>query len=494
MLRRIDEYPDYSGYVEEIEKNGISEPLLNKIIDKHMNNATHTKELYNRYKTREDAVPIYSRKPRFEHEDKSIEELNNQVNNDFFGEITDIAVGYFAGKAATYKYTDIGDDESDTAIEAAKKALGDFVARNNMYDVNMETTKFATICGYAGRLFYIDTDGNERVMAVAPYETIILFNNEMTEPTAGIRYFKTLDINDREYYKAEYYDSHNIIFYEGQLGSLKQVDSKPHLFDFCPLQGIPRNRELMGDAEKVLDLIDDYDKTISDNSNDIEGNTNAHMVFKNVMVTDEEMAKARKSGAFTFNSMGGDSDVYYLVKNVNDGFNTNHLTRLEDNIYRFSKTPNLNSEKFGTASGISLKFKITGLESKSGAFEAKMSSADTYMFKLLASSFNKKRIAFDYLQCSATYSRNFPMDLVSEAQTCQQLISAGLPKEIAFEQLSFIDDVQEVMDLIEAEKDSIPSLMQELPEDLEDEENEEENDEENKKTQNEEKEGKKLTL
>lgn len=483
MLRRIDEYPDYSGYVAEIEKNGITEGLLNKIIDKHTNNAIHTKELYNRYKTREDAVPIYSRTPRFEHEG-DIEELNNKVNNDFFGEITDIAVGYFAGKAATYKYSDIDDDESDTAIEAAKKALGDFVTRSNMYDVNMEVTKLATICGYAGRLLYIDTDGNERVMVVPPYETIILFNNEMTEPTAGIRYFKTVNLNDREYYKAEYYDSHNIIFYEGQLGSLKQVDSKPHLFDFCPLQGVPRNRELMGDAEKVLDLIDDYDKTISDNSNDIEGNTNAHMVFKNIVISPEEMAKARKSGAFEFNSMSGDSDVYYLVKNVNDGFNTNHLNRLEDNIYRFSKTPNLNSEKFGTASGISLKFKITGLESKSGTFEAKMKSADTYMFKVLASSFNKKRIPFDYLQCDVTYCRNFPMDLVSEAQTCQQLISAGLPKEIAFEQLSFVDDVREVMDLIEAEKDSIPSLTEEIPEDFE-EENEEENEETDDETQNE---------
>ena len=348
-----------------------------------------------------------------------------------------------------------------------------------MYDVNMEVTKYAAVCGYSGRLFYIDPDGNERVMAVAPYETIILAENEMTEPFAAIRYYKTIDINDHESYKAEYYDDRNIMFYEGQLGSLahKAGEDRLHLFDYCPLQGVPRNKELLGDAEKVLDLIDDYDKTVSDNSNDIEGNTNAHMVFKDIIINDEEMAKARKSGAFRFNSMSGTGDVSYLVKNVNDTFNSNHLARLEDNIYRFSKTPNLNSEKFGNASGISLKFKITGLESKSGAFEAKMTSADTYMFKLLGSSLAKKRIAFDYLQCSAVYSRNFPMDLVSEAQTCQQLISAGLPKEIAFEQLSFVDDVQYIMDLIEQEKESIPSLMYQLPEDdgKEGEENEDEN-------------------
>lgn len=466
MLRVSDEYPDYSGYIAEIKKNGITDELVNKIISKHINNAEHTRELYNRYKTREDAVPIFSREPRFEQENSDITEINNQVNNDYFGEIADIAVGYFAGKAASYKYADVGNEEEETAAstEEAKKALEDFVTRNNMYDVNMETTKYATICGYAGRLFYIDTEGNERVMPVAPYETIILYENEMTEPFAAIRYFKVVDIYDAESYKAEYYDNTDIKYYEGQLGSLALVAEDKHLFDYCPLQGIPRNRELLGDAEKVLALIDDYDKTISDNSNDIEGNTNAHLVFKNVVMDEDAMIRAKKSGAFSYNAMS-DSDVYYLIKNINDSFNTNHLNRLEDNIYRFSKTPNLNSEEFGTASGIALKFKITGLEAKCGAYEAKCISADTYMYKLLASSFNKKRISFDPLQCYTTYKRNFPMDLVSEAQTVQQLTGAGLPKKIAFEQLSFVDDVDYIMDEIENEKDGIESLTIDLPED-----------------------------
>lgn len=472
MLRKIDEYPNYSGYIAAIKEGGITDELLNKIINKHLNNAAHTEELYNRYKTREDAVPIFSREPRFKHENEEIEELNNQINNDFFSEIADIAVGYFAGNAAAYKYADDEAEENSAATEAAKQALEDFVTRNNMYDVNMETTKYATICGYAGRLFYIDTEGNERVMPVAPYETIILYENEMTEPFAAIRYYSTTDINDTESWKAEYYDSTSITYYEGQLGSLSQTgETVAHLFDFCPLQGIPRNRELLGDAEKVLALIDEYDKTISDNSNDIEGNTNAHMVFKNVIIDDDAMAKARKSGAFSYNA-AQDSDVYYLTKNVDDGFNTHHLDRLEDNIYRFSKTPNLNSDKFGEASGISLKFKITGLEAKCGTFEAKCISADTYMFKLLASSFIKKRVTFDPLQCYTVYKRNFPMDLVNEATVAQSLISAGLPKSVVYGELSFIDDVDYVLDEIEKEKESIPSLMQMLPEDNEDDEDE----------------------
>ena len=60
--------------------------------------------------------------------------------------------------------------------------------------------------------------------------------------------------------------------------------------------------------------------------------------------------------------------VYYLTKDINDSFNEHHLDRLERNIYRFSKTPNLNDETFNAASGISLKFKLTAFEAKCGAF------------------------------------------------------------------------------------------------------------------------------
>lgn len=463
-VSKLDLYPDYTGYIDYIDQHGISSDILNKIIQKHEGNLTHTKELYDRYKTLEDGVPIFSRTPRFTVEDengKDMQTINNKVNNDFFSEIVDIKTGYFAGKAATYNYSSTDESEDDTggdeAVDEAAKALSDFVARNNMYDINMEATKFAAIGGYAGRLFYIDTEGNERVMSTPPYESIFLAKREITEPDYSIRYIKTEDINGVEYCKAEFYDSRMIYFFEGQKGSLTAKGSQPHLFDYNPFQGVPNNKELLGDAEKVLALIDAYDKGVSDNSNDVEDNTNAHMVFQNVLISDPEMAKARKSGAFRFNGTEY-SKVYYLTKDVNDGFNEHHLERLEKNIYRFSKTPNFNDVNIATTSGIALKYKLTSLETRCGTFEAKMKSADTYMFKVLASSFQKRGITFDYLQAYAEYRRNFPVDVASEAQVVGALINAGVPEEVAYTQLSFVDDIDYVMDLVEQRKEENASL------------------------------------
>lgn len=469
------EYPDYSAEIQEIQDNGITPELLNRIIMRHQGCMRHMQQLYGRYRTEVDKVPIFTREPRFKDTNSLDEEgklkeleaesaINNRVNNDFFSEIIDVKVGFFAGKPANYTYGDDYQAEEETggkeAVEKASKALSDFVKRNNMFDIDMETTKFAAICGYSGRLFYIDPEGNERVMATPPYETIILSETEITEPEFAVRYYQYLDLNDQQIWKAEFYDNSTIQYYEGQLDGLAFVKKEPHLYDYCPLQGVPNNRELIGDAEKVLALIDDYDSNYSDNSNDIEGFANAYMVFKNCKVDSNTMTTANVTGVIGIDVDDPDSpyDVSYLTKNIDGTFVNSHLDRAEDNIYRFSKTPNLNDPEFTAVSGMALKMKMTSLETKTGMFEAKQLSADTYMFKLLASSFSKKKVQFDPLQCSVKYNRNFPTDFLNEAQAVQALTAAGLPKKIAFKALSMIDDVDEVMRLIETEQDDIPDL------------------------------------
>lgn len=470
MIKESSEYPNYTAEIEEIGANGITAELLKKIIEKHALNRQRSIDLYGRYKTLEEKIPIASRTTRFGDEEDR--EINNKLNNDFFGEIINQKVGYFAGKPILYKYGDDSISEEETggeeAVEQAKQTLKEFITRNNMYDVDMETTKLASICGYAGRLFYIDEQAKERVMVVKPQDTILLYKNEMTEPSYAIHYYVYQDMDNKEVAKAEFYDQTMITYYEGTLDNLEETgESKPHLFDFCPLQGVPNNKELIGDVEKVLSLIDDYDKVLSDNSNDLESFSNAYMVYENVKPDEEAMELLDKNGAIAFETVDKEapSKVYFLTKNLDGSFSNQHLDREEDNIYRFSNTPNLNDPEFTASSGIALKIKMQGLETKCGMFQAKHQSANTYMFQLLQSSFQKRGISFDALQCSCKYRRNFPVDFLGDAQAVQALIGAGLPKQVAFDALSFIDDVDYILNLIEEEKDDIPPLHQEEEED-----------------------------
>lgn len=479
MRNKSQKYPKFNAEIEEIKKNGITTDLIQKIIDKHRANAEYNRELYERYQCLEEGVPIFSRKPRFGDSDSVI---NNKINNDFFSEICDFKIGYFAGVPISYSYSMTEESKEDTdadatsvieqeqAVKAASKALTDFTTLNGMADKDMEMTKYAAVCGYAGRLLYHDPDGNERVMITKPFESIILSETEnIAEPTFSIRYYEHEKLDGSTVQRVEYYDSEWIRFFEGYGMSMVEYQPPiPNLFGYCPLQGIPNNEELLGDAEKVIAAIDAYDKAISDGMNDTEAFANAYLVYENVNISDEEIAKGQATGSIQFYTGGANGKVYFLTKDVNDTFVSNNLQRLEKNIYRFSKTPNLNDETFNSASGISLKFKLTSLEAKCGMFEAKVTAAGVYMFKLLANAWSKKQIAIDPLQVVMEYKRNFPLDMLSEAQTAQALIAAGLPKRIAYQlAISGIDDVDYVMQLIEEEKDSIPSLFANIPEDEE---------------------------
>lgn len=455
--------PEFSAELDEIRANGISTSLLYDIIMKHINNSTYNRRLYKRYMAISNGVPIFERVPRYP-EDRPI---NNKVNNDFFGEIVDFKVGYFAGEPITYSYSKTKESEEVTggteAVKKANKVLTDFITRNNMFGVDMETTKYASIYGYSGRLFYVDKEGVERVMPVHGYETIILTDTDISEPECAIRYYRSLDINNAEVWTVDFYDERNrTTFKGGSLLDLKEVETKPHLFDYCPLQGIANNKECIGDAEKVLALIDDYDKNVSDNSNEIESFVHA-ILLTTILGNDIEstLQRAQENGIMNIPPVGANQvsePVKWLTKNINDAFTEHHLERLESNIYRFSKTPNLNDESFGTATGIALKFKLHGLETKCATFEASVMNSAQHMWRVLSSAWAKKGVKVDPLQIAMEFHRNFPLDRLSEAQTAQAYIAAGFPKEWVFSQTPGVDDVQYLLDLLEKEQADAVSM------------------------------------
>ena len=454
--------PTYDAELEEIRTNGISPALLYKIIQKHQPNAIYNKQLYKRYMGLYGGVPIFEREARYEEENP----INNKVNTDLMGVVIDFKTGYFAGKPIVYGYSETDEAEEttggETAVNEAVKVITDFVTRNNMYGVDQTTTKYSAIYGYAGRLFFVDKEGNERVKAVHGYETIILSDIGISEPEYAIRYFQTTDINDAPYWNVDFYDNKYMYSYKGDLMSLELVEIKEHNFDYCPLQGMPNNDECLGDAEKAIAQMDAYDKVLSDNINEIESFAHAYLIFEGMHIDDGEIEKGQKTGAFNFPAMGTQQGkAYYLTKNINDNFTEHNLERLEENIYHTTCTPNLKDATFGTASGEALKFKLHGLETKCGAYQAQVMKAMQYMWKLLASAWSKKGIKVDPLQCTADFTRNFPLSTLSNAQAAQALIAAGIPKKVSWGiAIPEIDDPDYVEEMAIQEKEDNMALFE----------------------------------
>jgi len=424
---------------ELIRLNGqVTSDIIKDLIDDHAPKRAKMLALYNRYKT--DDLPILNR----EFEDKN--KINRKLNNSFDSEIVDTKVGYFIGYPISYQV-----DKAQQGAEKVNATLSDFILRNSVDDLDSETVKMATICGYAARLLYIDRDGLERAMNVNPWEVILVYDRSINEPQFALRYY---DIaikegkKDKTRTRVEWYDDKTVTYYiqddEGNfvLDLSEPVNPQPHLFDLVPLIIFPNNEEMQGDAEKVLNLIDAYDRTLSDVNSEIEQFRLAYMAFYGYDPDEETLAKARQTGAFGLDEKGEGVGIEFITKQMNDTAIENHLNRLENNIMRFSKTVNMTDESFASnLSGVAIRYKLMALETKCITMERKMTAALRQQFRVLATAWAKKGIPVDYTNIFFQFKRNLPVNLLDEAQTTAQL-RGHVSERTRLSQLSFVDDVE----------------------------------------------------
>src|SRR5699024_5982785 len=201
------------------------------------------------------------------------------------------------------------------------------------------------ICGYGARLAYIDKEGLERVINIDPWEVIFIENQSTKETDYAMRYYPFEIVKDEKLRttttKVEWYDDEKVTFYiKGDDGTYILDDTEPinplyHTFDYVPVVKFENNNEEIGSFEKVEELIDGYDRLISDAQNEMEEFRQAYMKFIGASVDKETILEARQSGAFNLPEGG---DIGFITKEVNDQFLENHKKTLNDNIYKFSQT------------------------------------------------------------------------------------------------------------------------------------------------------------
>jgi SPP1 family phage portal protein len=416
----------------------VTSQIIKDLIDDHAPKRAKMLSLYNRYKT--DDLPILNRE--FEDQNK----INRKLNNSFDSEIVDTKVGYFIGYPISYQVDDV-----QQGSEKVDATLSEFNLRNSIDDLDSETVKMATICGYAARLLYIDRDGLERVMAVNPWEVILVYDRSINEPQFALRYYDVTVKTGKEEVtrtRVEWYDDTTITYYlENEKGEYvldvsEPVNPQPHLFDLVPVIVFPNNEEQQGDAEKVLNLIDAYDRTMSDVNSEIEQFRLAYMAFYGYDPDEATLSMARYTGAFGLDEKGEGVGIEFITKEMNDTAIENHLNRLEGNIMRFGKSVNMTDESFASnLSGVAIRYKLMALENKCITMERKMTAALRQQFKVLATAWAKKGIPVDYTNIFFQFKRNLPVNLLDEAQTTAQL-RGHVSERTRLSQLSFVDDVE----------------------------------------------------
>lgn len=444
IRKRMDAF---KAYIPHIRQYGINEKLLAQIIQEHKSVRADVQKLQERYDASSEGVPILKReRPLVGLESEKIRRLdqiiNNKLNNSFDSDIVDSKIGYFLGNPINYVV------DKGLKADALTKTIDDFRIRENIPDKDTTLGKMTSICGYGARLVYWGTDNDKAVLKVAnidPAECIFLYEETMSVPTYSIQYYSIQEVQadgtKREVTIAEFHDELETYFFKDYGDGFELTDIKEHFLHNPPLFGVENNDSLQSDAEKVLNLIDAYDRTLSDANSEIEATRLAILILKNIGMDEEDIEEINRIGVMEI--FDDNAEAKYLTKEVNDTMIENHLNRLEQNIHKFAKSVDFSDEAFaGNISGIAIRFKTMALEHKSIIAEHKLRSALQYQFKLLCAGWAKLGICSpdDYLNIWFGFKRNLPANLLEEAQVTATL--KGLVSErTRLSLLSFVDDV-----------------------------------------------------
>jgi SPP1 family phage portal protein len=155
---------------------------------------------------------------------------------------------------------------------------------------------------------------------------------------AIIRYYDDYDVvGDKTFTIVEVIDTANVRRYKMD-NSFMLLEEYPHYFGMVPVAIYKNNEEERGDFEAVISLIDAYDKMESDTLNDFEYFVDAYLALYGYTADSDEVAKMKEDRILL---MDEGTSAEWLIKQTSDAYIENMKNRLDKDIHKFAKCPNM---------------------------------------------------------------------------------------------------------------------------------------------------------
>ena len=414
---------------------GLTPEIIKSLIDSHKKEITRLDLLDSYYRSN---APIMKR--RKNDPTKS----NNKLVTNYARYITTMSTGYFVGIPIQTRCKDENLLDRLTAI----------FKYNDEPDLNTTLATNNSKYGYSYELHYMDEQGRNRMAAVDPREIIYITDNTLNdEPTAAIRYFEIKDAVDdnKKIYSIEVYTKDSILYYSMDGDSVALIDEQQHPFKDIPIIRYVNNADETGDYEPVLTLIDAYDKIQSDTANDFEELTDSFLSVSGVTLEPEQALKLKEMKVFNFPDANG--KVEFVTKSVNDSALENFKTRLDKDIHKNSYTPNMSDENFvGNSSGVSMAYKLQGLEFLTGVKEQKFKKGLLRRVELLSNVLSiRANQQMNFTDVEFIFTRNNPKNLVEIVEMATDLTGI-ISNETQLDLLPMVDKDQELKRLEQEKK------------------------------------------
>lgn len=352
--------------------------------------------------------------------------------------------------------------------DAANEKLNDLNTEADADAHNSDLILDLSIYGRAYELLHRNYEDQIRMSLLSPLETFVIYSDTVDrQPLAGIRHYKP--VGGDKTLKVEVYTANRIYRYHAKDLHSVQLEFEgvqDHYFGGVPIIEYSNNRFRQGDFEKVIPLIDLYDAAQSDTANYMTDLNDAMLVIKGNLELDVEEAKNMKSANLLFlqaevNASGqaGQADAGYIYKQYDVTGVEKYKERIENDIHKFTNTPDMNDDKFGgNQTGVAMVYKLFGLEQKRAIKERLFKRSMMQRYRLINNIMKTAAEgAFDPAELTITFTPNLPEDISEKLAT---FIDAGgqLSQETLLKLISsLVPDAKKELDRLEAEKPVRPS-------------------------------------
>lgn len=316
----------------------------------------------------------------------------------------------------------------------------------------------ALIYGTACELMYIDNTGHTRFRLINPTNCFGIFDDSLSKDLLYfVRMYKVNDWDDSDLYNVDVYSDYDIKHYQayGMSGALTYIGEEPHYFSQCPA-----NIFTLPDEKNIFDCIiglqDAVNELLSDEIDDFSAFCDAYLALTGVDADPEDVQEMKKNRVLI---LPEGAVPQWVTKNASDQQIENILKRIHDSIYRIASCVDFSSEALmsGIASGLSIHYKMSGMEYRAGIIEGIMKKALQRRVEIICGIASLKLGEEVFRDIEISFKRNIPEDITNVTNLVNAL-KGTVSDATLLGLLPFVTDINAELEAVQAQKKANMSL------------------------------------
>ena len=316
----------------------------------------------------------------------------------------------------------------------------------------------ALIYGVAAELMYIDESGHTRFRLINPTTCFGVCDDSLTgDLLYFVRMYKVNDWDESDTYNVDVYSDYDVKHYtmNGANGYLSFVSEEPHYFSQCPANifTLPDEKSIF---DCIMSLQDAANELVSSEIDDYSAFCDAYLTLIGVDADVEDISSMKENRVLV---LPEGAAAQWLTKNANDTQVENILKRIHESIYRIAQCPDFSSESFvgGVSSGIAIRYRLTGMETKAGKIEGEMKKALQRRVEIICGIASLKLGEEVFRDISIDFKRNIPEDYTSIINMINSL-KGTVSDSTLLSLLPFVEDVNAELAAVQEQKQANMAL------------------------------------